>query len=192
MKTLTIGSTTLEITSYARRRDVQKGFYLELTIPKESIGMDNLYALLNNNAEPIVITEADGVENTYIGFKEIGSFALENGAYKVAQVCTSEIEAQLSLAQNKVNEQNAVIASLQNVVETKAEEVAVLSANVLAQAEQITAQTEQVATLEEMSVAQLSALDTILTEVVPSIIELAVAQAVEAVTTTNDTEPTEE
>lgn len=195
---LTIGTTTIEITSCTRKRDLQKGFYLDLVIPKESIGMDALYALLDGNEEAIVITEEE-VENTYIGFKEIGSFALENGAYKVAQVCTSEIEAQLSLAQNKVAEQSAVIASLQNVVETKAEEVAKLSANVLAQAEQITAQaeqitaqTEQVATLEEMSVAQLSALDTILTEVVPSIIELAVAQAVEAVTTTNDTEPTEE
>jgi hypothetical protein len=187
MKTLTIGSTTFEITSCARRRDTQKGFYLSLEIPKASIGMDDLYALLDGNTEPIVIIEEDGTENTYIGFKEIGSFACENGVYKVAQVCTSEIEAQLSLAQNKVNEQNGLIASMQNELVIKAEEIAQLSAIVAKQAEAITEQTVQVTSLEEMSMAQISAIDTILTEVVPSIIELAVAQAVEAVVTPNDT-----
>lgn len=113
MKTLTIGSTTLEITSCVRRRDTQRGFYIELTIPKDVIGMDDLYALLNGNTEPIVVVDADGTENTYLGFKETGSFALEGGFYKVAQVCTSEYEAQLSLAQTKISDQDAVITMLQ-------------------------------------------------------------------------------
>ena len=121
--------------------------------------MNELYALLDGNTEPIVVV-ADGVENTYIGFKETGSFALEGGAYHVAQICTSEYEAQLSLAQTKIAEQDAVIE----------------------------AQNNHVASLEEMSVAQLSAIDSILTEVVPTIIELAVMQAIEAVTPTEDIE----
>ena len=159
MKTLTIGNTTLEITSCTRKRDTQRGFFLDLVIPKESMGMNELYALLDGNTEPIVVV-ADGVENTYIGFKETGSFALEGGAYHVAQICTSEYEAQLSLAQTKIAEQDAVIE----------------------------AQNNHVASLEEMSVAQLSAIDSILTEVVPTIIELAVMQAIEAVTPTEDIE----
>lgn len=160
MKTLTIGSVTIEIKHCTRRRDTVKGFFLDLEIPKESIGMNELYTLLDNNAEPIVVVDEDGTENTYLGFKEIGSFALEGGAYHVAQVCTSEYEAQLSLAQTKIAEQDAVIE----------------------------AQNNHVASLEEMSVAQLSAIDSILTEVVPTIIELAVMQAIEAVTPTEDIE----
>ena len=151
---LTIGSTTIEITSCTRKRDTQRGFFLDLVIPKESMGMDELYALFNGNTEPIVVVDADGTENTYLGFKETGSFALEGGSYHVAQICTSEYEAQLSLAQAKIAEQDAVIEQ-QNI---------------------------HVASLEEMSVAQLSAIDSILTEVVPTIIELAVTQAIEAVT----------
>ena len=151
---LTIGSTTIEITSCTRKRDTQRGFFLDLVIPKESMGMDELYALFNGNTAPIVVVDADGIENTYLGFKETGSFALEGGFYHVAQICTSEYEAQLSLARAKIAEQDAVIEQ-QNI---------------------------QVASLEEMSVAQLSAIDSILTEVVPTIIELAVTQAIEAVT----------
>ena len=157
---LTIGTTTIEITSCTRMRDTQKGFFLDLVIPKESIGMEALYALLSGNTEAIVVVEDDGTENTYLGFKETGSFALEGDAYHVAQVCTSEIEAQLSLTQSKIAEQKTIID----------------------------AQFAQITGLEEMSVAQLSAIDTILTEVVPSIIELAVAEAVEAVTTNNTEE----
>jgi len=48
---LTIGTKTIEITSCTRKRDTQKGFFLEMVIPKENIGMDELYALLDDNTE---------------------------------------------------------------------------------------------------------------------------------------------
>ncbi len=160
MKTMTIGSTTIEITSCTRKRDTQRGFFIDLVIPKENIGMNELYDLLDSNTDSIVVVDEEGVENTYIGFKEIGSFAIEGGSYKVAQICTSEYEAQLSLAQSKIAEQDAIIE----------------------------AQNAHVASLEEMSVAQLSTIDSILTEVVPTIIELAVTQAIEAVKPTEHIE----
>lgn len=150
MKTLTIGSKTIEITSCTRKRDTQKGFFLELTIPKESMGMDELYALLDGNTEDIVIVDADGTENIYRGFKETGSFALEGGFYKIAQVCTSEYEAQLSLAQTRITEQNAVIDGQ--------------SADILA--------------LGEMDVMQMTTIDSLLLEVIPTVIADAVTVAV--------------
>ena len=128
---LTIGTTTIKITSCTRKRDTQRGFYLDLTIPKDNIGMDDLYALLNGNTEPIVVIEADGTENTYIGFKETGSFALEGGFYKVAQVCTSEYEAQLSLAQSKMAEQDAIIAAQNETIEAQTEEIIMLNDTLL-------------------------------------------------------------
>lgn len=153
---LRVGSTEIAITSCSRRRDVQRGFYLDLQIPKENITFDELDALLNGCEESIIITEEDGTETTYNGFKLLNSVMLKDGVYHVEQCCVSEIEAQLSLAQKKIAEQNAVIAE----------------------------KAEQVTSLEEMSMAQLSAIDSILTEVVPAVIDLAVAQAIEAVTQT--------
>lgn len=149
MKTLTIGSTTLEITSCTRKRDTQRGFFLDLVVPKESMGMDELYALLSGNTEPIVVVDADGTENTYIGFKETGSFALEGGSYHVAQICTSEYEAQLSLAQTKIAEQDAVIET----------------------------QTANIMALEEMNMMQLSTIDSLLLEVIPAVITETIAEA---------------
>jgi len=116
---LTIGKKTIALTRCDQRRNHKKGFFLELVIPKDSIGMDELYALLDGCTEAIVITKDDGTENTYIGFKEIGFFSLEDGNYNVWQVATSETDAQLSIAQNKIAEQDAVIAGMQNTMETQ-------------------------------------------------------------------------
>ena len=142
---LTIGSTTIEITSCTKRRDVKRGFYLDLYIPQASIGMDELFNLLNNNEETIVITEADGTESVYMGFKELGAIALEAGVYNVAQVCTSEYEAQLSLAQNKITEQNAVINTMQNTISEQEQALEKHTKIILDQTEAITVQSENIA-----------------------------------------------
>lgn len=107
---LRIGTTEIAITENpVRRRDTKRGFFLDITIPKDNIGMEELYNLLSTNETDIAVVNDDGTENVYKGFKEVGSFALENGNYHIAQVCTSEYEAQLSLMQNKVVEQNKII-----------------------------------------------------------------------------------
>jgi hypothetical protein len=191
---LQIGSTTFEITTCTRKRDLQKGFYLDLVIPKASIGMDDLYALLDGNTEPIVITGTDGVENVYMGFKEIGGFSLENGSYKVAQICSSEIEAQLSLAQNKVAEQNNVISSMQSVIDTQTialeNHTKVITEQAQTIAEQtatIEAQTEQMAVLEESAVMQTATLESLLLEVIPMVITETVTVAVAEALASNST-----
>ena len=139
---LTIGSTTIEITSCTKRRDVKRGFYLDLYVPQASIGMDELFNLLDGNTEPIVITEADGTESVYVGFKQLGAMSLEAGVYNVAQVCTSEYEAQLSLAQNKLADQNKVIESMQNVIDTQTQALENHTKIIVDQTDAISAQTE--------------------------------------------------
>lgn len=146
---LTIGNTNIEILSCTKKRDVKRGFFLDLFIPQASIGMDELFALLNNNEENIVITDDEGKVSTYVGFRQLGALSCEDGIYNVAQVCTSEYEAQLSLAQNKIAEQDAIIE----------------------------AQTEQVAVLEETSAMQMSTLESLLLEVIPAVIADTVAEA---------------
>lgn len=135
---LTIGSKTITITSCEKLRNHKKGFFLDLVIPQDSIGMDELYATLNGTTDNIVVTNDDGTENTYIGFKEVGAFSLENGAYHVWQVATSELEAQNSILQNKVAEQNAVIAVLKDdaqrqsvTITAQQEEIAMLNDTLL-------------------------------------------------------------
>lgn len=128
---LAIGTTTIEITSCTRMRDTVRGFYLDIVIPKENIGMDELYSMLDGCAENIIVTEDNGAVNTYVGFKTLGSFACENGVYTVAQVCTSEYEAQLSLAQSKIAEQDAVIALQTETIMAQNEEIAILNDTLL-------------------------------------------------------------
>ena len=148
---LTIGSTTIAITNCVRRRDTKRGFYLDIEIPEEAISMDELKSLFKDNEQSITVTEAEGKTNVYYGFKLLSALSLEDGVYHVAQACTSEIEAQLSMAQNKVDEQNAVIEG----------------------------QAAQVALLEEMSAVQISTIDSLLLEVLPAIIEESVTASVE-------------
>lgn len=156
---LTIGSTTIEITDCTRMRDTKRGFYLDLQIPKENIGMEELYSLLDDCTENIVITDNEGAVIEYMGFKTLGSFACEDGVYKVAQVCTSEYEAQLSLAQNMIAEQAQVI----------------------------NAQAEQVMGLEEATLLQMSTIDSLLLDIIPAVIADAVAVAVAEALASNST-----
>ena len=118
---LRINDTTIEITSCTRMRDVKRGFYLDIKIPKSSIGMDALSDLLDNNESTIYIIDANGNESAYNGFKTLGNLSLENGVYQVCQVCTSEIEAQLSIAQNKIAEQATALEAANRTIAEQAQ-----------------------------------------------------------------------
>ena len=131
MKNLTIGNTSIEITDCVRMRDTRRGFYLDITIPKENIGMEALYALLDGCMETIIVTNDDGTVNEYMGFKTLGSFALEDGSYRIAQICTSEYEAQLSLAQSKIAEQDAIIEAQNATIAAQTEEILMLNDTLL-------------------------------------------------------------
>lgn len=105
---LTIGTKTIEITSCTRKRDTQRGFFLDIAIPKDNISFEELSALLDGCSEPIVVDTTE-----YNGFSLMNSVMLKDGVYHVEQCCVSEIEAQLSLAQKKISDQDALITTLQ-------------------------------------------------------------------------------
>lgn len=171
MKTLTIGSTNLELVSFSKKWDKGRGVYAQIVIPTTAISYTDLKALFVDNQHDLIVTEEDGSTTSYSGYAELDEIREKADEFTVVQYCTETAMHLLNEARKQIDEQNTVIDRQNKVIDEQA---------------------SQVTGLEEMSVAQLSAIDTILTEVVPSIIELAVAQAVEAVTTTNDTEPTEE
>lgn len=152
MKTLTIGSTTFEILGCEQCRDNKKGYYLRLIVPVESISMDEFYALLNGNKENIIYTKEDGTVNTYTGFGLIGKFSCEDGVIEAAQYAFSEAEAQLSVAQNKITEQNRTIATLQNTV-------AVMTTALKSHADAITEQNATIAIQKETIITQREEID---------------------------------
>lgn len=143
MKTLTIGSTTFEITSCTRMRDLKRGFFLDIKIPQASISMDELCALLKDNEQTITVTDGENV-SAYNGFKLLSNFSLEDGVYHVCQACTSEIEAQLSVAQNKVAEQAAALAATQQVVDQQAQTISAQANTIAEQGNTIVAQGETI------------------------------------------------
>ena len=165
---LTIGSTTIVATECTRRRDPRQGFYLEITIPKDSIGMDELYGLLNECKESIVVTEDNGTENTYVGFRTLANFSYEKGSYKVTQVCTSEYEAQLSLANSRLTEQSVIIAAQEAeikslneksaqqdaIIESQLQSIAALNGTSKTQAEELVALNSTIKTQSATIAAQ--------------------------------------
>lgn len=157
MKTLTIGSKTFEITSCVRMRDVKRGFYLDIKIPQASISMDELCALLKDNEQTITVTEGENV-SAYNGFKLLSNFSLEDGVYHVCQACTSEIEAQLSVAQNKVAEQAKALEATQQVVNQQAETITAQATTIAEQGETIKTQGETIATQQKAIDDQVTAL----------------------------------
>lgn len=176
---MTIGTTTIEITSCERLRDNQKGFYLGIKVPKENISSDDLEALLDGCTETIIVTEADGSETEYKGFNECASIMTKNGVRHVAQYCMSEAMAQLSLAQKKIREQTATMTTMQDTIDAQTTEIFAQAEVIVAQGETIATQNEQVAALMEASASQLDAIDSIMTEVLPLVAQEAASMAVE-------------
>lgn len=109
---LTIGTTTIEITSCIRMRDLQRGFYLNIEIPKDNITFAELSELFDGCTESIIVNGEDG-ETVYNGFSLMNSVMLKDGVYHVEQCCVSEVEAQLSLAQKKISEQTELVTVLE-------------------------------------------------------------------------------
>lgn len=154
---LSIGSTIIEITRCTRMRDQRRGFYLDIEIPEDNIGMDELKALFKDNQETILVTEDDGNTNMYMGFALLSCLSLENGVYRVAQACVSEIEAQLSMTQNKIAVQDSIIEAQAQQIISLEEQSMVQDETSIELYEANTVLTEQVATLEDQVAVQESA-----------------------------------
>lgn len=193
MKTLTIGSTTLELNSFRKIRDKVVGVYAQIEIPTTAISHDDLKALFTDNQHDLIVTE-DESATTYSGYAQLDEIREKGGVYTVIQICTSEAIHLLNEARKQIEEQNGTITTMQGVIDTQntalenhAKVITEQQATIETQTETIAAQTEQVAILEETSFIQMATLESLLLEVIPTVITETVTIAVEEALASNST-----
>ena len=128
MITLTIGSTTLELNSFAKKWDKGRGVFAEIRIPSEAISYDELKALFKDNQHDLIVTEEDGSVETFSGYGELDGIkeSISEGLYIVTQYCTETAMHLLNEARKQIVAQNDVIASQNETIEAQAEEIAIL------------------------------------------------------------------
>lgn len=181
MKTLTIGSTTLELNSFSKKWDKIAGVFAEISIPTTAISHEELKALFTDNAEDLIVTAEDGSTETFSGYAELHSIKedIANGVYIVVQFCTSTALHLLNEARKQIATLEQEKADLQHVVSAQGSELLAQAEVIVMQGETIATQNEQVAALMEASTSQLDAIDSIMTEVLPLVAQEAATMAVE-------------
>lgn len=126
MKTLTIGSTTLELNSFRKIRDKVVGVYAQIEIPTTAISHDELKALFTDNQHDLIVTE-DESTTTYSGYATLDEIREKNGVHTVIQICTSEAIHLLNEARKQIEEQqteiNAQAKALDNYAKVVASQV---------------------------------------------------------------------
>lgn len=194
MRTLTIGSTNLELNSFRKIRDKVIGVYAQIEIPATAISHDELKALFTDNQHDLIVTEEDGSTTTYSGYAQLDEIREKAGVYTVIQICTSETIHLLNEARKQIEEQNGTITTMQGVIDTQntalenhAKVITEQQATIEQQTATIAAQTEQVAVLEETSFIQMATLESLLLEVIPTVITETVTIAVEEALASNST-----
>lgn len=197
MRTLTIGSTNLELNSFRKIRDKVVGVFAQIEIPATAISFDDLKALFTDNQHDLVVTEEDGSTTTYSGYAQLDEIREKGGVYTVIQICTSETIHLLNEARKQIEEQqgtiaemNGVIAAQDNELKTHARVITEQNEVIEQQNNVIAEQTAQVAVLEETSVIQMATLESLLLEVIPTVITdtvtIAVAEALASNSTTEE------
>lgn len=145
MKTLTIGSTSLELTSFGKRWDKASGVYAEIMIPTTAISHDDLKALFVDNQHDLIVTEEDGSTETYSGYAELNEIREKGGVYTVIQYCTGTAMHLLNEARKQITEQQATIGGMQNTINTQAAAIMAHEETIASQATVITAQGQTIA-----------------------------------------------
>ena len=82
MKTLTIGSTTLELNSFSKRWDRASGVYAQITIPTAAISYEELKALFTDNQHDLIVKDEETTE-TFSGYAMLDEIRERNGEYTV-------------------------------------------------------------------------------------------------------------
>lgn len=162
---LTIGSTSFEITTKPEReRDLKIGFYLLIKVPRASIGAEELRDLLDGNTEVITVTKDDGTEEQYEGFNKVEMFNIEATEYVIKQACMSEAMAQISILKDRANK-----------AESKNTEL-----------------TADMGMLAETAMLQTATIESLLLDVIPTVVADAVTVAMEELLTEKVSEVIEE
>lgn len=125
MKTLTIGSTTLELNSFRKIRDKVVGVYAQIEIPTTAISHDELKALFTDNQHDLIVTEDDST-TTYSGYATLDEIREKNGMHTVIQVCTSEAIHLLNEARKQIEDQQTALDNYAKVVAAQVDTIATL------------------------------------------------------------------
>jgi len=125
MKTLTIGSTTLELNSFRKIRDKVVGVYAQIEIPTTAISHDDLKALFTDNQHDLIVTE-DESTTTYSGYATLDEIREKNGMHTVIQICTSEAIHLLNEARKQIEEQQTALDNYAKVVANQVETIVTL------------------------------------------------------------------
>jgi hypothetical protein len=125
MKTLTIGSTTLELNSFRKIRDKVVGVYAQIEIPTTAISHDDLKALFTDNQHDLIVTEDDST-TTYSGYATLDEIREKNGMHTVIQICTSEAIHLLNEARKQIDAQQTALDNYAKVVAGQVETIATL------------------------------------------------------------------
>lgn len=165
---LSIGNTELTVKNCYALRYQNGKLVLKIEVGQEAIGHDDLKALLKNNTGDIILTKDDESTETFSGFGYTVQILDRDDVYECELECTSESTYQIGRLKMKNEElEKAVTAHGKTITE---------------QAKVISEQTEQVESLEESSAIQGSTIETILLEVIPSVVEAAIVEALSSFT----------
>lgn len=184
MRTLTIGSTTLELQQpFIKRWDKGRGVFAEIKIPSTEISYEELKALFKDNQHDLIVTEEDGSTEAFSGYTELDGIkeSISEGLYIVTQYCTETAMHLLNEARKQIEEQQGTISTMQGTIELQTAEILTQAEVIVAQGETIAAQNEQVEKLLEASASQLDAIDFILTEGLPLVAQEAATMALAAI-----------
>mgnify|MGYP003311891854 CR=1 FL=1 len=189
MRTLTIGETTLELNSFRKIRDKVVGVYADIKIPTTAISYEELKALFTDNQHDLIVTE-DEATTTYSGYAQLDEIREKGGEYTVIQICTSEAIHLLNEARKQIEEQQGTIAEMGGVITAQDNELKAHAQIITEQNVIIGQQTELVGALEENAVLQTATLESLLLEVIPTVITetvtIAVAEALASNSTTEE------
>ena len=121
MRTLTIGSTTLQLANYFPKWNNIGGVYAEIEIPTSEIAFDDLKALLDKNQHDLVITNENGTKETYSGYSKLQKLIadLDREVYVATQYCTDTAHHLINEARKQIETLKTEKAELQREVNTQ-------------------------------------------------------------------------
>ena len=168
MRTLTIGSTTLEINSFRKIRDKVVGVYAQIEIPVTAISYEEVNALFKNNQHDLIVTEEDGSTTTYSGYNKWDETKEREDFYTVIQICESEAIHLLNEARKEIETLRREKAELQSevmaqatVLETHATVITQQNSVITAQGNRITEQQTALDNYAKVVVAQVDNIATL-------------------------------
>lgn len=160
MRTLTIGSTTLELRQPLRKvRDKVVGVYAEIVIPTTAISYSDLKELFTDNQHDLVVTEEDGDTTTYSGYAQLDEIREKGGLYTVIQLCTSEAIHLLNEAKKQIEAQQNTITEMSGVITAQDGELKAHAKVITEQSVVIAGQTEELELHKATLIEQKATID---------------------------------